>query len=223
MASRCGIAAIAAVALLGVPTPASASAATCADVEVLFARGTFEPPGIGATGMAFVDSLRSQVGGRSVEVYAVNYPASLDFATAAEGVIDTSNRVRELSVNCPNTQIVLAGFSQGAAVIAYTTKDEVPAGYTLPVGITGPMAASVADHVAAVALFGKPSNGFLQLVQRDAPPVTVGDRYLSKTIDLCVPQDPVCSPAGSDHNAHNRYAVNGMVGEAAAFAAEHLS
>jgi len=211
-----------ALALLGVPTPASAATA-CADVELVFARGTFEPPGIGATGVAFVDSLRSRVGGRSVDVYAVNYPASLDFATAADGIVDTSNRVRELSVSCPDTQIVLAGYSQGAAVIAYTTKDEVPAGYTLPAGITGPMAPSVADHVAAVALFGKPSNGFLQLVQRDAPPVTVGDRYLAKTIDLCVSQDPVCSPAGSDHEAHSRYAVNGMVGEAAAFAAERLS
>jgi cutinase len=73
---------------IGIP---SASAAPCPDVEVVFARGTFEPPGIGATGEAFVDSLRSQVGGKSVDVYPVNYPASLDFATAADGVVDTHN------------------------------------------------------------------------------------------------------------------------------------
>src|SRR4051812_3598949 len=68
-----------------------AAAAPCPDVEVVFARGTFEPPGIGVTGQAFVDALRSRVGGKSVDVYAVNYPASLDFATAADGVIDASN------------------------------------------------------------------------------------------------------------------------------------
>ena len=49
------------------------------------ARGTFEPPGIGFVGEAFVDSLRTLAGGKSVDVYPVNYPASLDFATAADG------------------------------------------------------------------------------------------------------------------------------------------
>ena len=57
-----------------------AGAAPCPDVEIVFARGTTEPPGVGGIGQAFVDSLRSQLGGRSVGVYAVNYPASNDFA-----------------------------------------------------------------------------------------------------------------------------------------------
>ena len=116
----------------------SASAAPCADVEAVFARGTFEPPGVGVTGEAFVDSLRSDVGGKSVDVYPVNYPASLDFATAADGVIDASNRVRDIAASCPNTKIVLGGYSQGAAVIGYITADAIPAGFTPPAGITGP-------------------------------------------------------------------------------------
>jgi cutinase len=62
---------------------ASASAASCPDVEVTFARGTNEPPGVGGVGQAFIDSLRSQVGGRSIGVYPVNYPASDDFAPSA--------------------------------------------------------------------------------------------------------------------------------------------
>src|SRR5829696_4797370 len=60
-----------------------AGAAPCPDVEIVFARGTTEPPGVGGIGQAFVDSLRSQLGGRSVGVYAVNYPASNDFARSA--------------------------------------------------------------------------------------------------------------------------------------------
>lgn len=219
-----GAAVVTTSALLSQPigTP-SASAAPCSDVEVVFARGTFEPPGVGLTGQTFVDALRSQVGGRSVDVYAVNYPASLDFATAADGVIDASNRVRDIAANCPNTKMVLGGYSQGAAVIGYITADAIPAGFTPPAGISGPLPPGIADHVAAVALFGKPSNGFLNSIDRDAPPITVGHLYSGKTIDLCIPEDPICSPAGNDNGAHTLYAVNGMTGQAAAFAAGRVS
>src|SRR3954467_2871351 len=165
-----GAAVVATSALLAtaINTP-KASAAPCPDVEVVFARGTFEPAGVGGTGQAFVDALRARLGGKSVDVYPVNYPASLDFATAADGVIDATNKVRDMTAGCPNTKMVLGGYSQGAAVIAYTTEDSVPSGYSLPAGITGPMAPAVADHVAAVALFGKPSSGFLQTIYTGAP------------------------------------------------------
>jgi cutinase len=201
----------------------SASAAPCPDVEVVFARGTFEPPGIGATGEAFVDSLRSQVGGKSVDVYPVNYPASLDFNTAADGVIDASNKVRDIATSCPNTKMVLGGYSQGAAVIAYITADAIPAGFTPPAGITGPMPPAVANHIAAVALFGKPSNGFLNRIDTSAPPITIGHLYSAMTIDLCIPEDPVCSPDGNDNGAHGLYMVNGMAGQAADFTERRLS
>ena len=215
------------VAFAGLVSPAigmpSASAAPCSDVEVIFARGTFEPPGVGDTGQAFVDALRAKLGGKSVDVYPVNYPASLDFSTAAAGVIDASNRVRDVAATCPKTKMVLGGYSQGAAVMAYTTEDSIPAGYTLPPGITGPMAPDVAKHVAAVALFGKPSSGFLQQIYTGAPPISVGDLYTGKTTDICIPDDPVCAPGGNDQAAHTQYAVNGLAGQAADYAASRLS
>ena len=100
-----GAAVVATSALLGtaINIP-SASAAPCPDVEVVFARGTFEAPGVGDTGQAFVDALRAQLGGKSVEVYPVNYPASLDFATAADGVIDASNKIRDIAASCAEHQ-----------------------------------------------------------------------------------------------------------------------
>jgi cutinase len=205
--------------VIGAP---SVSAAPCPDLEVVFARGAFEPAGVGATGAAFVDALRSQVGGKSVDTNPVNYPASLDFATAADGVIDAANRVRDMAASCPNTKMVLGGYSQGAAVIGYITEDAIPAGFTPPAGITGPMSAALANHVAAVALFGKPSTDFLQVIRRDPPPITIGHLYAAKTIDLCIPDDPICSPGGADNGAHNLYAVNGMTGQAADFAARHV-
>ena len=201
----------------------SASAAPCPDVEVVFARGTFEPPGVGETGQAFVNALRSKVGSKSVDVYPVNYPASLDFAAASDGVIDASNKVQAVVASCPNTKIVLGGYSQGAAVAGYITADSVPVGFDLPPGITGPMPAGVADHVAAVTLFGKPSQGFLQMIANTAPPITVGHLYTAKTEEICIPEDPICSPGGNDNGAHTLYAVNGMTNQAADFVAGHLT
>jgi cutinase len=215
---------LAASVLLGSPIGApAASAAPCPDVEIVFARGTFEPPGAGVTGQAFVDALTARLGGRSIDVYPVNYPASLDFATAADGVVDSANKVRDTAANCPNTKVVLGGYSQGAAVVGYITEDKIPDGYTPPPGIIGPMPAKAADHVAAVALFGKPSSGFLNGIDRDAPPITVGQRFAPRTIDLCITEDPVCSPTGSDNSAHGRYVDSGMADQAADFAAHRLA
>jgi cutinase len=216
-----GAAVVASSVLVSSPVPIpSASADPCPDVEVVFARGTTEPPGVGGIGQAFVDSLQSQVGPKSVTTYPVNYPASTDFPTAAQGVIDASSHIREMAANCPKTKLVLAGYSQGAAVIGYVTAAGIPAGYTLPPGITGPMPPEVADHVAAVALFGEPSSTFLTRI--DAPPITIGPLYTAKTIDQCIPDDPVCSNDGGNMGAHGEYVVNGMVDQAAGFAARRL-
>lgn len=201
----------------------AASADPCPDVQVVFARGTFEPAGVGAIGQSFVDSLRAQLPDRSVDVYPVNYPASLDFARAADGVLDASNKVQDVVAKCPKTKMVLGGYSQGAAVMAYTTTDTVPADYELPAGITGPMPESTAGHVAAVTLFGKPSTGFLQMLDQTAPPITIGAEYGPKALDLCVDNDPVCSGHGGDPSVHGSYAVNGMTDQAAQFAAQHVT
>lgn len=202
-----------------VAAPAAAAPPACPDIEIVFARGTFEAPGIGATGQAFVDALTPLLGGASVDVYPVNYPASLDFQAAANGITDASNRIQYIANTCPATKIVLGGYSQGAAVAGYTTFDAVPAGLTLPPGLAGPMPSTVAPHVAAVALFGTPDNWFLDLVDRNAPPITVGPLYAAKTIQLCAPGDPVCAPGGLDRAAHSAYKSNGMALQAADFVA----
>ncbi|BBZ58186.1 hypothetical protein MPHO_51780 [Mycolicibacterium phocaicum] len=93
-----------------------AAAEACPDVQVVFARGTFEPAGVGGVGQAFVDALRAKAPGKSVDAYAVNYPASLDFATAADGVIDARNKVMATANACPNTKVVLGGYSLLAVV-----------------------------------------------------------------------------------------------------------
>lgn len=202
---------------------ASANAADgCADVEVVFARGTNEAPGVGATGQAFVDALTADLPGKTVDVYGVNYPASLNFGEAVDGIADASNRIQSIAATCPATQIVLGGYSQGAAVAGYTTASNVPAGYVLPASISGPMPASVASHVSAVALFGTPDEWVLGLADRSAPPIAIGAPYVAKTIQLCAPGDPICFPGGLNRAAHSSYKDNGMAIQAADFAARHL-
>jgi cutinase len=105
---------------------AGAAGPNCPDIEVVFARGTFEPPGVGATGQAFVDALDARLPGNSVEIYGVDYPASLDFAAAENGIADAANKIEAITANCPNTNVVLGGYSQGAAVAGYTTEDAIP-------------------------------------------------------------------------------------------------
>jgi cutinase len=77
----------------------------------------------------------------------------------------------------------------------------------------------VAGHVAAVVLLGKSSAAFLNSI--GAPPPVPGGDYAAKTIDLCALGDPICSP-GDDDAAHAAYASNGMIVQAADFAAERL-
>jgi cutinase len=208
---------------LAAPTPkASAATDSCASVEVVFARGTNEAPGVGATGQAFVDALNARLPGKAVDVYAVNYPASLNFGQTADGIVDASNSIQGIATSCPATKIVLGGYSQGAALAGYTTTDTVPAGFNLPAGISGPMPAAIAPHVAAVVLFGTPDSWFLNLVDHDAPPIAIGQAYATKTLQLCATGDPVCYPGGLDRAAHSSYKNNGMVDQAADFAAHQL-
>ncbi len=207
------------------PVP-SAAAEPCPDVEVVFARGSGEPPGVGGIGQPFVDALRAQTGGRSLTVYPVNYPASTDFsspdfpATVIDGIRDASSHIESMAANCPDTKEVLGGYSQGAAVAGYTTSAAVPPGVPAS-AVPPPMPPDVAKHVAAVALFGTPSGEFLH--KYNAPPLTIGPLYQPKTLELCAQGDPVCgNGGGNDFAAHTSYPVNGMTHRAANFASSHL-
>jgi cutinase len=213
-----GAVAAATWAMQSAPMP-SAQAAGCADAQVVFARGTTELPGVGPTGDAFVDSLRSRVGAKSVDVYAVDYPATTDFPTAVQGITDARAHILNIAATCPHTKMVLGGFSQGAAVMGFVTANVVPDGVSAA-DVPAPMPPDVADHVAAVALFGKPSPRFMNAISD--PPVAVGAQYLPKTIDLCVDNDLVCDPHGSSFSAHNDYVDSGLVDQGVAFVTSQL-
>ncbi len=226
-----GIAAVIACAAALSPNVPGASAEPCPDVEVVFARGTGEPPGVGGVGQAFVDALGSRVGGRSVGVNPVNYQASSDFGggidfarTVVDGIRNAGVQVESTAANCPNTRVVLGGYSQGALVSGFVTSaavpKEVPAEFAS--FVPQPLPPDVANHVAAVVLFGTPSNEFLR--GAGAPPITIGPLYAAKTIKLCAPGDNICdgAPPGPPGIEHTLYPSDGLVDQGADFAANHL-
>jgi cutinase len=196
----------------GATSIASAQAAACPDVQVVFARGTGEPEGTGRVGEAFVDALRPLAKGKSIVVYAVNYPATRDFLRAADGANDASLFVQNTATTCPDTKIVLGGYSQGAAVV-----DIITVADQSTLGFAEPMPANVADHVAAVAVFGNPSIRLL-----GNPLTALSPLYGYKTIDLCNGADPVCSN-GDDVAAHSVYVQSGLATQAAQFVADRLT
>jgi cutinase len=194
----------AAAVLLGLPLIPRAFAA-CPEVEVVFARGTNEPPGVGKVGGAFISSLRQQTH-RNVGAYGVNYPANDDFLAATSGANDASGHIQHMADNCPNTKLVLGGYSQGAAVVDIVTAAPLPA-----LGFRQPLPADAAGHVAAVALFGNPSGRAGGLMSALSPD------FGGKIIDLCNRGDPICSN-GNSWQAHLGY-VPGLTNQAAHFVA----
>jgi cutinase-like protein len=188
----------------------------CPSVEVVFARGTSEAPGVGGIGQDFVNALSLKVG--PVGVYAIDYPANMDFGgSAMAGINDAASHIQQMATSCPATHMVLGGYSQGAAVAGFVTSAAVPDG--APADAPQPMSSQIANHIAAVVLFGTPSVQFMGMIGQ--PPIAIGGIYQGKTIQLCIQDDPICSQ-GTDWAAHSAYTDDGMVAQAATFAASRI-
>ncbi|WP_420715943.1 cutinase family protein [Mycobacterium sp. 663a-19] len=199
--------------LLTLPTTApTASADNCPDAEVVFARGTNEPPGMGRVGDAFVDSLRQQTGGMNIATYGVNYAASKLQLHGGDGANDVINHVKKTVSDCPNTKIVLGGYSQGASVM------DIVAG--VPIGGINwgsQLPADLASHVAAVATFGDVAD------RAGGSLPAQSAMFGSKAIDLCNPNDPICHAGpGNEWSGHTEGYVPVYTTQAAAFVASKL-
>ena len=202
--------------------PAAAADRTCPDVEVVYARGTGDEPGVGPVGQEFTDSLRSKMADKSLRVYPVNYPATEDWPTGVDGIRDASSHIQSVAKACPKTKVVLGGWSQGAAVAAFVTAAAVPD--VLPDGldpeaVPQPMPPEVADHVAAVVLFAKPNDRAMGFLRQ--PPIVIGPLYEPKTVEFCVEGDIVCSD-GLDRTLHEPDSYHEMVDQGAGYAADRL-
>lgn len=224
MASALGTAGAVAATLLLAPAvlPASAGpilpvpvahADPCPQVEVVFARGRIEPPGTGRIGEALIDAVRARTD-KNVGFYAVNYPADTE---VIQGANDMSRHIQYMAANCPDTRLVLGGYSLGAAVT-----DVVLAVPIAAFGFKSPLPSGADRHIAAVALFG---NGIAWV----GPISNFNPLYQERTIELCHGDDPICNPTDpenwqdywADHLAP-AYISAGMVNQAADFIAPRI-
>jgi cutinase len=211
------VAAIAATVISGtalLPSAPAHAADPCPNIEVIFARGTHDDPGMGRVGSVLVDALQPLVGGRTVTGYAVEYPASYDFLTAQDGATDAQNRIATMAQQCPSTKIVLGGYSQGAAVVDMLAGIPPLGDRIGDVGSAPPLPAELASRVAAAAVFGNPSAKF-------SHPLDSMGLFSNRSVDLCLWGDPICS-RGRNPFAHSRYESSEYIGQAAQFIASRV-
>jgi cutinase len=190
----------------------SASAA-CPAVEVIFARGRLESPGVGVLGNAFISALRSK-SNKNISTYAVRYPANDEID---DGANDMSAHIQNMVRDCPDTRLVLGGYSLGAAVTDVVLA--VPFNFF---GFTNPLPPGADLHIAAVALFG---NGVAWV----GPITNFNPLYRERTIELCHGADPICNPADPNTWEDNwpahlakAYIDAGMANQAADFVAGRI-
>lgn len=202
-----------AVGLLATPAAAPlAHAFDCPDVEVIFARGTNEPAGLGKVGDALVDSLRQQTG-LNILPYGVNYAASKLQLHGGDGANDTIDRVKKSVETCPNTKIVLGGYSQGASVM------DIVAG--VPIGGISwgnKLPEQYAKNIVAVVTFG-------DVADRAGGTLPTQSALLgSKAQDYCNPNDPICHAGpGNEWTGHTEGYVPVYTTQAASFIASKLA
>ena len=201
-----------ALAPFPVAGPIPTASAACPDAEVDFARGREEPPGVGEVGQAFINSLQSKMPHMSIGAYGVNYPADV---SVTKGSNDMSAHVQQMAASCPNTKLVLGGYSLGAAAADVVVAMNQP-GF----GYTDPLPPNMDQHVAAVALFGNGTQRVLGPVPDFSP------AFAGKTIDLCAAGDPICTAGVHDlhWNSHLQpsYISSGLVDQGASFVAGKL-
>jgi cutinase len=200
-------------AAVPVPGVVPSASAACPPVEVVFARGRVESPGVGVLGNAFINALRSK-SNKNIGVYAVRYAADSD---VDDGANDMSGHIQYMVNSCPDTRLVLGGYSLGAAVTDVVLA--VPFGFF---GFTNPLPPGADTHIAAVALFG---NGAAWV----GPITNFNPLYSDRTIELCHGADPICNPADPDTWEDNwpahlarAYIDAGMANQAADFVAGRI-
>ncbi|KAH7133349.1 cutinase-domain-containing protein [Dactylonectria estremocensis] len=112
----------------------------CKAVTVIFARGTSEGGNVGTvTGPPFFEALASQLGDGKLAVQGVEYAAStagIMQGGDTAGSAKMASLVESAMKKCPDTKVVISGYSQGAMLVHNAAK-------SLSSDVTGKIAAAV--------------------------------------------------------------------------------
>ncbi|CAI6333662.1 unnamed protein product [Periconia digitata] len=170
----------------------------CRPISVIYARGTSQQGNVGdsqAVGPLFFNQIASRVGGTSqIAIQGVTYPANVAGFLAggdAAGSTTMTNLISQTASRCPNTKIVLSGYSQGAQLVHNAAQRTSSAN---------------AAKVAAVVVFGDPKRG-----------QSFGSITSSKVLTICHSGDNICEGGASITPAHLNYQQD--AGTAASFVA----
>ncbi|KAH8828601.1 cutinase [Flagelloscypha sp. PMI_526] len=120
----------------------------CADVTTIFARGTTETGTIGtALGPGLWTAIATAIAPKTLSFQGVPYAADIPgFLAGGDpvGSATMASMAASAIASCPNTKVVLSGYSQGAQLVHNAIKI---------------ISTTTANSVAAVVMFGDPYNG----------------------------------------------------------------
>ncbi|EHA22596.1 hypothetical protein ASPNIDRAFT_36638 [Aspergillus niger ATCC 1015] len=150
---------------------------SCKKLTFIFARGTTEIGNMGTVVGPEVASELATLTGNQVTVQGVNYPADWEgnVSLGSSGGPTMASYVKEALQQCPNTKVVLGGYSQGSMVVHYAANQ------------------LSADQLSGAVLFGDP-------LKMEG----VGKLSSSKVKEFCASGDPVCEN-GMNVMAHLTY------------------
>jgi len=159
----------------------------CDPVTVIFARGTLELGNVGSlAGPPFTNALADIIGSENVGVQGVDYGATIaGYLEGGDpaGAAQLASLVNQAVAQCPSTQIVLSGYSQGAQVVHLGVKQ---------------LSVEAASHVKAAVFFGDPDDG--QSLQNIAA---------NEEQTYCFDNDLICDGLPIVLSAHLSYALDG--------------
>ncbi|KAL2385551.1 hypothetical protein RJZ90_001291 [Blastomyces dermatitidis] len=179
--------------------------ASCAAITIIAARGTSEDPGEGRLTTVARDIAN---GHENSERIALDYPAELFPYSVSlyRGIQALTGLLNTSASSCPETKIVLLGYSQGAHVIGNT----LCGGAFAEQGIDQ----RIADKVSAIIFMADPrhvpgksfdvgtstrNGNIVQLLPR--PDSESCDEFASRMRSYCDSGDPVCD-SGFDREVH---------------------
>ena len=204
----------AAVVPAATAAPAAETAATCAPVVLLTARGSGESleNGHGPTLTKLVDelhgtTLKDGFDGVSVPAKAIPYPAvpmeqytggkdHLDtdlFDSVDYGVIFGASMIDSILEDCKDTRFLLAGYSQGVIVARKLAEARGPDRIAGVIGVGDPAQRGNMPHIGGG---GKGGDGIYRYMIRDEDGKAASDSFYDAGLKYamwCHPQDWICN------------------------------
>jgi hypothetical protein len=202
----------------------------CSDIEIVTARGTWEPQNSAFLLPQVANRIRSGLAGRNVTVYDTVYPAQPSFNTSApQGVRDLVNHVNQEAQQCPNQRFVLLGYSQGGLVVTDALLPPSARAYNTT---TPTLSSAATSRIAAVGTYGSMrftagesfNAGNPEANRQSMLPRQRGalNAYADRIIEYCYQGDWVCQNTGS-FITHLMYIFDGTAQQAVAtFVVNHV-